>query len=175
MAEKSSGEKTPKHMGQSLDQILPQLKEGDHVGVTIASNQDNGIVGYAVGSLVFHPAVFNPVGGGPAQTPAHLSTVPGQELTFYFSDRKLDIDPPPPPGSFGNGARQPFNANATEKLGVSISLGVIRTMTLAVFNSQSQLQLQPMGDLLLGLGPSLGNSDRGVFVASFTAPLQGPR
>jgi hypothetical protein len=50
-------------MGQTLDQILTQVGDGDQVGITLASNQDNGIVGYAVGDLVFHKATGGVVRG----------------------------------------------------------------------------------------------------------------
>ena len=154
-------------MGQSLDQILSQVGDGNTVNVAMASNQDNGIVAYAVGGLVFHKATGGVIFNGPPFRPARLESVPGQELLMYFSDRHLNIDPPPPPGGFGPGARQPFNANATEKLGMSISVGSPHVMQLAVFGSKSLVTLSPMGDLLVGLGPSLGHSAAGVFVVAF--------
>src|SRR6185312_9386700 len=118
-------------MGQTLDQILAQVRDGDSVSVTLASNQDNGIVGYAVGSLVYHVSSGGVVVGGPPFRLARLASSPGQELQMFFSDRKLDIDPPPAPGSFGRSPRQPFNANATEKLGMTVSVGTQHVMELA--------------------------------------------
>ena len=162
-------------MGQTLDQILTQVGDGDRVGVTLASNQDNGIVGYAVGDLVYHKASGGVILGGPVFRPARLESSPGQELQFFFSDRKLDIDPPPPPGSFGRTPRQPFNANATEKLGMTIGLGSPHTMQLVVFGTKSLLTLNAMSDLLVGVGPSLGNSAAGVFVVAFTGIFRPPR
>jgi hypothetical protein len=162
-------------MGQTLDQILTQVGDGDQVGITLASNQDNGIVGYAVGDLVFHKASGGVVRGGPIFRPARLESSQGQELHFFFSDRKLDIDPPAPPGSFGHTPRQPFNANATEKLGMTISLGSPHVMQLAVFGTRSLVTLSPMSDLLVGVGPSLGNSAAGVFVVAFTGIFRPPR
>jgi hypothetical protein len=41
-------------------------------------------------------------------------------------------------------------------------------MELAVFGTKSPVALSPMGDLLVGLGPSLGHSAAGVFVVAFT-------
>ena len=52
-------------MGQSLDQILAQVSDGDTVNVTMVSNQDNGIASYAVGGLVFHKATGGIIFGGP--------------------------------------------------------------------------------------------------------------
>ena len=92
---------------------------------------------------------------------------------FFFSDRKLNIDPPPAQGTFGVSPRQPFNANATEKLGMSIMLET-HVMELDVFGGKSFVSLSPMGDLLVGLGPSLGNSAAGVFVVAFTGIVRPP-
>ena len=94
---------------------------------------------------------------------------------MFFSDRMLEIDPPSAPGTLGHSPRQPFNANATEKLGVSISLGTAsHVMQLAVFGSKSLVTLSPMGDLLVGLGPSLGSSAAGVFVVAFVGIVRPP-
>ena len=161
-------------MGQTLDQILAQVAEGDTVNVAMASNQDNGIVGYAVGGLLFHAATGGVIFNGPPFRPARLASAPGQELQFFFSDRMLNIDPPPPPGGFGRSPRQPFNANATEKLGMSISVGSPHVMQLQVFGGTSLVSLSTMGDLLVGLGPSLGNSAAGVFVVAFLGITRPP-
>jgi len=162
-------------MGQSLDQILAQVGDGDTVNVTIVSNQDNGIASYAVGGLEFHPATGGVILGGPLFRPARLVSNASQPFEMFFSDRRLNIDPPPAPGSFGGGPRQPFNANATEKLGVSISLGTSPlVMRLTVFGGTSLVTLSPMGDLLVGLGPSLGESAAGVFVVAFLGITRPP-
>lgn len=162
-------------MGQSLDQILAQVGDGDIVNVTMVSNQDNAIASYAVGGLVFHKATGGLVVGGPLFRPARLASDEGRPFTMFFSDRKLGIDPPPAPGTFGGGPRQPFNANATEKLGMSISVGTnSHVMQLAVFGSKSLVTLSPMGDLLVGLGPSLGHSAAGVFVVAFEGIIRPP-
>jgi hypothetical protein len=162
-------------MGQSLDQILAQVADGDTVNVTMVSNQDNGIASYAVGGLVFHKATGGVIFGGPPFRPARLQSNATQPFEMFFSDRKLSIDPPPPPGTFGHGPRQPFSARATEKLGMSISLGgSVHVMQLTVFGSTSSVMLSPMGDLLVGLGPSLGHSAAGVFVVAFTGIIRPP-
>jgi hypothetical protein len=162
-------------MGQSLDQILAQVADGDTVNVTMVSNQDNGIASYAVGGLVFHKATGGIIFGGPPFRPARLESNASQPFAMFFSDRRLSIDPPPSPGTFGHGPRQPFNANATEKLGMSISLGSsVHAMRLTVFGSTSSVMLSPMGDLLVGLGPSLGHSPAGVFVVAFMGITRPP-
>jgi hypothetical protein len=149
-------------MGQSLDQILSQIANGDSVNVTIVSNQDNGIASYAVGSLIFQE------GNVLHNVPASLYTQ-SPPFQMYFSDRIGDLEPPPPPASFGLPG-QPFDAYETENLGVSIlryATGHVE-MQLAVFGTKSSVTLSPMGDLLVGLGPSLGHSAAGVFVVAFT-------
>ncbi len=107
-------------MGQSLDQILAQVSDRDTVNVAMVSNQDNGIVSYAIGGLIFHKATGGIIFGGPPFRPARLESDASEPFQMFFSDRKLNIDPA---GTFGDAPRQPFNANATEKLGVSIFLG----------------------------------------------------
>jgi hypothetical protein len=151
-------------MGQSLDQMLEQLHEGFLVDVAMVSNQDNGIASYAFGDLVFREAKGGVV--GPTFSPARLESQ--QPFQMFFSDRHLDIDRPPEQGEFPHNPRQPFSANATEKLGMTITLQLgTKVMQLAVFGSKSQVKLDPVGDLLVGLGPSLGNSSNGVFTVAF--------
>lgn len=152
-------------MGKSLDQILDEAVEGSIVTVALASNQNDGVATYAAGDLVFHAAA----GGaqGPTFRPTRLQSE--QPFTMFFSDRRLDIDPPAAPGTFGHAPRQPFSANAPERLGLSITLQLGTTvMQLAVFGSKSNVSLKPVGDLLVGLGPSLSKSGAaGVFVLAF--------
>ena len=150
-------------MGQSLDQILGQSADNARVNVTIVSNEDDEVASYAVGSLVIHK------GNLENRLPTFLESSP--DLDMFFSDRMLAIDPGQP-GGFAPTPRQPFDANATEKLGVSIQVGLTgkHEMLLAVFGTKSPVTLSPMGDLLVGLGPSLSNSAAGVFVVSFQLP-----
>jgi|KBSSwiStaDraftv2_1062776.scaffolds.fasta_scaffold248219_2 hypothetical protein len=152
-------------MGQSLDQILEKAVEGSIVSVALVSNQNDGVATYAVGDLVFHPATAG--ASGPTFRPARLQSE--QPFTMLFSDRRLDIDPPPEPGTFGHDPRQLFSANAAERLGLSITLQLgTSVMQLAVFGSKASVSLKPVGDLLVGLGPSLSPSGAaGVFVVAF--------
>jgi|SRR5437763_8320649 len=156
-------------MGKSLDDIVRDLPDGRKVGVTIATNQDNGIVGYAVGDLIYHPeAVF---AGSPFMRPARLSTTGGDPLNFYFSDRRIALDPTLG-GTLGPALRQPFSANSIDKLGVSVSFGIgprtIRLTFLSWGGGTFSVVTESRGNLLVGLGPSLGNSPQAVYVASFS-------
>jgi hypothetical protein len=149
-------------MGQSLDQILADTADGGSVNVTIVSNEDDGVASYAVGDLVFRK------GNLEERRPGFLERDPvAPFFSMFFSDRAANI---PPPGS----GLQRFRADETEQLGVSIQLGTTGThvMQLTVFGTTSPVTLSPMGDLLVGLGPSLSRSAAGVFVVSFQAPSQ---
>jgi hypothetical protein len=143
-------------MGQSLDQILAQAANNDTVGATIVSNQDNGIASYAVGSLRVTK------GNLEKRLPTFLVSDPNGPFQMYFSDRTA--------------GGQPFIANETENLGVSIQIGLTggHVMELEVFGTKSPVTLSPMGDLLVGLGPSLGDSAAGVFVVAFTGLARAP-
>jgi hypothetical protein len=167
-------------MGQSLDQILAQVVDRDIVNVTMVSNQDNGLASYAVGGLVFHMetgGVFPDRPGG--LSPARLES--SEPFTWFFSNSMRDIDPPSPP--FGHSPRQPFNADATAKLGVSISLRTdAHVMQLEGVEgglfpdgaSKALVTLSPMENLLVGLGPSLGGSAASVFVVAFLGFIHPP-
>ena len=160
----------------NLEQILSQVTEGDQVGVTIVTNQDNGIASYANGSLLYH--AFSLI--GPFGRPARLSTTGGEPLKFYFSDRMLNIDPPPPSGSFGNSARQPFSADSIDKLGISISLQfsnvrVVKFTLHSWGNATFSVSMEKRGNLLIGTGPAIGNqTDHAVYVISFHGIFHQP-
>lgn len=170
-------------MGMGLDQVLAELKQigsGGAVGVTIVTNQDNGIASYASGSLRYFPGTQV----GPIFRGERLSTSGGAPLKYYFSDRMLDIDPPPPPGSFGNTPRQPFSANATDKLGMSLSRGgtaglflgpVARFTLLSWDNVAFNVAFEEKGNLLVGVGPPVGaNTQQAVYLVSFGGIFRPP-
>ena len=169
-------------MGQNLDQVLAkarQIGEGAMIGITIVTNQDNGIASYASGLLLFYPR--GPI--GPFQRPERISSSGREPLNYFFSDRMLDIDPPPQ-GGFGHDPRQPFSANATDKLGVSISKGalgfgnsppVVKFTLHSWGNATFSVPLEEKGNLLVGIGPPIGNNtDHAVYVLSFTGVVEPP-
>lgn len=159
-----------------LEQILSQVGEGNQVGVTIVTNQDNGIASYATGSLTYH--AFSLI--GPFGRPARLSTTGGEPLKFYFSDRMLDIDPPSPQGSFGHFPRQPFSANSVDKLGVSISLllsnpRVVKFTLHSWGNATFSISMEKRGSLLVGTGPAIGNqTNHAVYLMAFHGIFRQP-
>jgi hypothetical protein len=163
-------------MGMNLEDVLTQAKNGSAVHITIVSNQDNGIASYAVGDLIFHPATGGQVVGGPQLRPAHMESA--TPLKMFFSDRMLSIDPPPAPGSFGVSPRQPFSANATEALGVSVAPGfgdhqTIR-VSITVFGNSVTFDMERRGNLFVGVGPPLGPSPEAVYVLAFTGIVNPP-
>ena len=160
----------------NLEDVLTQAQDGSSVHITIVSNQDNGIASYAVGDLIFHPQTGGQFFDGPPLEPAHMKSAADDPLLMFFSDRKLSIDPPPPPGTFGNSPRQPFSANATEALGVSVSLGFGDNQTvgvsITVFGNSSHFEMNRQGNLFVGVGPPLGNSPEAVYVLAFTGIIR---
>jgi len=161
-------------MGKSLEQILAEVHDGDTVGVTLVTNQDSGVVGYATGGLLYRArpagAVLNSRGGVTLHAPT-LSSTSSEPLGVYFNDRRLDIDPAAPEGSFGHSPRQPFSANATDRLGMSISIGtgthVMHLTFLTWGGGVAHLPMEPRGNVLVGIGPPLGDSSNAVYVVSF--------
>lgn len=161
-------------MGQSLEQLLANAVTGSQVGVAVVTNQDNGVVTYASGSLIYYPGS---VVGQFYRFP-RLSTTGGAPLTQYFSNRRIPLDPPS--GGFVADARQPFSANDTEKLGLSIGLGPgARSLKFTVLSSNNvtfTVSTSAMGNELVGLGPPVGpNVDHAVYVVSFTGISAPPR
>ena len=168
-------------MGKNFDQILKELRElGDRatVHVTLVTNQDNQIVSYATGNLVYHHHQIHVE--GLLLDVETLASDPNEPLRYLFSDRMLDIDPPPPPGSFGHTPRQPFSANAADKLGMSFA-GIISirnnpvTIHLTLLswgNATFTVELAPLGNLLYGTGEAVGTlTDSAVYVVSFDGPF----
>ena len=161
-----------------LDEIITKAVEGDQVSVRVVTNQENGHVGYAEGVLNFHPASGGVILGGPSFQPARLTTTGGEPLKFSFNIRMRDIDPGPhEPGTFGHLPRQPFDADNTDRLGVSISVSNITTTEvtfLSVGGAPANIRMEALGDMLVGLGPSVGGSPNAVYVISFVSLLKPP-
>ena len=115
---------------------------------------------------------------GPPLRPARMESTAANPLSMFFSDRKLNIDPPPAPGSFGVSPRQPFSINATENLSVSIGplFGDHQTIsiTISVFQSKTTFQMERLGNLYVGKGPPLGPSPEAVYILAFTGIFNPP-
>jgi hypothetical protein len=165
-------------MGMNLDQIVAEARDGALVGITLVTNQDNGIASYATGSLIYYPGSLV----GPLARPTRLSTTGGEPLKYYFSDRMLDIDPPSPPGTLGHSPRQPFSANAVDQLGVSVSLLLFSSSHTVKFtlptwgNATFSVPMESRGNLLVGIGPPIGNlTDHAIYVVAFTGVSNPPR
>lgn len=161
-------------MGKNLEQLLAEAAEGSRIGVTLVTNQDDGIASYATGVLIYHPGAL----AGPFFRPARLSTSGGVPLSHSFSDRLLEIDPPPA-GGFPHTPRQPFSANSVDKLGMSVSsLGaaapVVKFTLHSWGNTTFTVATEARGNLLVGVGPAIGRgSDNAVYVVAFTGISRG--
>jgi hypothetical protein len=157
----------------NIDQVLTEARElgqGAIVGVALVTNQPSGIVSYATGELVYHPASAT----GTIFLFERLSTSGGNALKYYFSDRRRDVDPPPQAGQFAFPPRQPFDVDATDNLGISLSQSPLSGMTakftlLSWQNATFTVALNSLGDLLVGLGPAIGNQPgQATYVISFS-------
>jgi len=144
----------------NIEQVFAKaraLGEGAEVEVSLATNQPGGIVSYATGSLIYHPASFV----GAVYRLERFSTTTGASLKYYFSDRRRLIDQPVP-GGFVPTARQPFDADASDNLGLSLTpseSGLAAKFTLHSWqNVTFTVVLNPLGELLAGLGPTIGNT-----------------
>lgn len=140
--------------------------------VTFVMHQDNQLVTYATGNLDYHR---HPVDvGGFNIVEEKLASSPDQPLQYFFSDRMLDIDPPPPPGLFGHLPRQPFSANAAEKLGmsfggfksISTNPATVHFTALSEGNTAFTVEFAPLGNLLYGT-----LADSTVYTVSFDGPF----
>jgi hypothetical protein len=153
-------------MGKNLDQIIAEARDGYKFGVTIVTNQNNGIASYAVGSLIYHAGALS----GPFFRPARLSTTGGVPLDFYFSDRVDSFGEPPQPQRFS------AKADRIDKLGVSISLHSGPRVVRFTFHSWGGatvgVAVESMGNLLVGLGPPLGDSPHAVYLIAFTGLIE---
>ena len=153
----------------NLDQVLTEAKDGQLVNVTLVSNQNNGIVSYAEGSLSFHPQTGGTVLDGPKLRPAHME--PASPLKMVFSYRRPYIVPV---GGFGAISPQQFDANQPESLSLSMmSLADHQTISVSIkvthiLGKSVKFDMKQMGDLFVGVGPSLGQSSGAVFVLAFT-------
>lgn len=140
-------------MGQSLEQLLDGAVNNDVIGFTMTSNQDDGLVLYATGGLTFRE------GGNPGvDTPATEPRLNGTN-DCLFSNRLLDR----PVG-------QRFDVTRSEKLFIDIAalypafvhlhFGIGKGLGLLVVTEKK-------GNLLMGLGPSIGGSTHAGYLFSF--------
>jgi hypothetical protein len=158
-------------MGLSLEQMLAG-SDGSTFGVTVVSNQDDGLVSYATGRLELTKGRFF-IDPFRHSFPDTLSTINGEDLILLFSDR-LSAGPE----TLG----QPFDVDQPEKLRFKITPGFgsgqasvhfrVATWTDHYFH----FALLPLSDLLAGIGPALsGNSPNAVFTFSFSQLPPSPR
>ena len=161
-------------MGKNLEEITAGLVEGDMVKVRLVTNQDNGHVGYAEGSLTLEPESGGHVNaGGSNSQPRRLSTARRGPLPFSFNIRKRDIGP----DASGKFLTQPFDAGKSDRLGITIPIGANPTALVTFLDGpakNTQMIMESRGNLLVGLGPSVGGSPNAVYVVSFIGVTKNP-
>ena len=156
----------------SFDECVAVLREAGRglVTVTLVTNQENGIVSYATGTLRYHKPFSE--GGIPVPQSERLETE--GSLDYYFSD--VVSFWPGPPGGFA-GAKQPFASSVrVDKLGMMIrprSLTAVLTLE-SWDNARFTVHLERKGDVLVGAGAPVGNNaDSAVYVISLDGPTLG--
>lgn len=149
----------------NLEQILAGAVDGLYIGVTVMTNQDNGIASYAVGRLLYNEATLT--AGGDFR-PARLFTGEDDLLDMFISDRVYA-------NSDSNQRPQRFSVLAPEKLKVWISLTPSRAaIQIPGWGGTSSFATEAMGNMLVGLGPSLGAAPHAVWVFAFSGVVNGP-
>ena len=147
---------------------------GTAYDVTMTSQGTNGLVGYAVGSLVLKP----PVTVGQVLRSATLTTGSGALLSS-FSDRVRVIDTDPP-GGLGVVPRQPFDDDQKDEIGLAVYQTFQRpfppgntthaygaTLTFRSWGGgRMSIGLDPAGDFLFGVGPKV-DGVQSAFLLSF--------
>ena len=156
----------------SFDECVEVLRRQGRglVSVTLATNQENGIVSYATGTLRYHPP-FNE-GGIPVPQTERLESV--DALDYYFSD--VVTFWPGPHGGCG-GTKQPFAPKQRgDKLGLLIRpRALTAVLTLESWdNARFTVPMERKGDVLVGIGSPVGNNaDSAVYLISLDGRVLG--
>jgi len=149
-------------MGLSLERMLAE-GDGASFEVTVVSNQDDGIVGYAFGRIELTKGRVSKT--NPHSTRDSFASINGEDLTLLFSDRTAT----------GNSS-QVFDVDSFEKLSLRITppfgsgtTAIIELRVVAWSNHSSRFSASSLSDLLVGVGPPLSSkSPNAVFTFSFS-------
>jgi hypothetical protein len=161
-------------MGLSLDQIFAS-PHSMRVGVTIVSNEDDGLASYASGTMEFIKGAPIDIRTGAHGKPDRLTTV-SNGVEMMLSDRVAILNPPA-------AGPQRFNAKAAERLAIEIHPGApggggkakIGLNVVAWSNKKFIFDALAMSDMLVGVGPTLSNkSANAVYAVSFQTVDQAP-
>lgn len=138
------------------------------------SSKTGMIVSYAHGQLTYvRPASHTPS----AKLWGWFETSRGAYLPYMFDNRGSHWPGQPGGGgSFGTlGTPQPFDSRQADKLGFSIigdPANPTATFTLHSWNdARFEVELTPLGDILVGTGPAIGNS-AGTQTAVYTVAFE---
>jgi hypothetical protein len=153
----------------SFADALVRAVPGKLISVTISTNQDNGVVTYVTGTLAELKDKELQAPGSSA--PWIYNGAP--PLQLFSSDRTITIGAKA--GVLTSPQFQPFNYSKTDPVAISIvkdAKGVI-TATFTMLNAgntKNTVTVQPIGDLLYGVGaPIIGNQSKiAVYIIAFT-------
>ncbi len=173
-------------MGLNFDQVLSQIRaigDGAQVEMTLVSNQDDQVVSYARGILVYHVHRFV-VEEGLSRT---VESLVGDSLQYLFNVNIDAIFVNPGSGGFGGESLlQPFSVKVAEQLKVSFHSApeiatnpvTIEVTLLSEGNDAFSVELTSLGDVLHGVGRHVGPPQAiddfvaaAVYLVSFGKPF----
>lgn len=152
------GPRPPSHL--SFPAVVDELERLDRsrpdddkiVRVTLATNQDDGVVSYWTSYLRYQR--------GPGGMHA-LESMPYDIANYLFSDRNLKVGDPPLPGQFDTRMSQPFSVLAPDRIGMRLNwrdpIAASMEITLQTWgNSRFSVELSLLETVLHGIGPGVG-------------------
>ena len=133
---------------------------------TLAVNQEDGRVCYALGLLHFTPAMVR----RESVSPFRLGTAEHEPMDCFFSDMLFSRDIERTAGTSGlAGPAQHFDAARTRKLRLSLSQSTFAGLTLRITlegNKPVAVPVVEQADLYSGSGPSIHNEALAGYVLS---------
>ncbi len=165
-------------MGYTLEKAFEKAREyskGPTAQVTIVTNQENGLVGYATGGLLFQP--FSNKGKVPVISFERFYTSAKKELRCLISNRVTKVGPAPPKGGKDLREEQPFALTLPDKWGLVLTSEPIMQAEFTLVsqgNKKFQVPLIEVGNIMMGVGPALGSgARRAVYLIAIT-DISGP-
>jgi hypothetical protein len=163
----------------TFDDIMSAARaigSGVAVPVAVTTNQQGCEVSYATGSLGYVPARKL----GNFFLPEKLTTSGASPLEYLFSDRSSALEEPAGSGPFAH--TNPFSVDRADKLGLSISAGLLGGNHSAKFtllswdNGTFTVALTDGPGVLSGAGAGVGaGAPQAFYVISFGTPVAPPK
>ncbi|HEX8483574.1 MAG TPA: hypothetical protein VF650_16870 [Allosphingosinicella sp.] len=153
-------------MGQLQDHFDNPGNDYKKTLATLAVNQEDGRVCYALGLLHFTPAMVRPE----SVSSFRLGTAEHDPMDCFFSDMLFSQDIQPTAGGLGlAGPAQHFDAKRSRKLRLSLSQSTFAGLTLRITlegNKAVTIPVVEQADLYSGSGPSIHNEALAGYVLS---------